>query len=92
MRKVIISRLLRLAATLLAVTFLTFSLTSLLPGDPVNAILGVDSNQDPELVAEIRDGSRARRPVPRALCDVAVERRRALRPRRVVHQPRPVRQ
>lgn len=55
MRKVIISRLLRLAATLLAVTFLTFSLTSLLPGDPVNAILGVDSNQDPELVQKIRD-------------------------------------
>ncbi len=55
MRKVIISRLLRLAATLLAVTFLTFSLTSLLPGDPVNAILGVDSNQDPELVAKIRN-------------------------------------
>ncbi|MDW3214541.1 MAG: ABC transporter permease [Ilumatobacteraceae bacterium] len=55
MRKVIISRLLRLAATLLAVTFLTFSLTSLLPGDPVNVILGVDSNQDPELVQKIRD-------------------------------------
>ena len=55
MRKVIISRLLRLAATLLAVTFLTFSLTSLLPGDPVNAILGVESNQDPELVQKIRD-------------------------------------
>ncbi len=55
MRKVIISRLLRLAATLLAVTFLTFSLTSLLPGDPVNAILGVESNQDPELVEKIRD-------------------------------------
>ncbi len=55
MRKVIISRLLRLAATLLAVTFLTFSMTSLLPGDPVNAILGVESNQDPELVQQIRD-------------------------------------
>jgi peptide/nickel transport system permease protein len=55
MRTVIISRLLRLAATLLAVTFLTFSLTSLLPGDPVNVILGVDSNQDPELVQKIRD-------------------------------------
>jgi peptide/nickel transport system permease protein len=54
MGKVIISRLLRLAATLLAVTFLTFSLTSLLPGDPVNAILGVESNQDPELVETIR--------------------------------------
>jgi peptide/nickel transport system permease protein len=55
MRRVIISRLLRLAATLLAVTFLTFSLTALLPGDPVNAILGVESNQDPEVVAEIRE-------------------------------------
>lgn len=55
MRKVIISRLSRLAATLLAVTFLTFSMTSLLPGDPVNAILGVESNQDPELVQKIRD-------------------------------------
>ncbi len=55
MRRVIISRLLRLAATLLAVTFLTFSLTSLLPGDPVNVILGVESNQDPELVQKIRD-------------------------------------
>lgn len=55
MRRVIISRLLRLAATLLAVTFLTFSLTSLLPGDPVNVILGVESNQDPALVQKIRD-------------------------------------
>jgi peptide/nickel transport system permease protein len=55
MRQVIVSRLLRLVGTLLAVTFLTFSLTSFLPGDPVNAILGVTSNQDPEIVAKIRD-------------------------------------
>jgi peptide/nickel transport system permease protein len=55
MRQVIVSRLLRLVGTLLAVTFLTFSLTSFLPGDPVNAILGVNSNQDPEIVAKIRD-------------------------------------
>jgi peptide/nickel transport system permease protein len=54
MRSVIISRLLRLAATLLAVTFLTFSMTSLLPGDPVNAILGVEGDRDPEVVAAIR--------------------------------------
>lgn len=54
MRKVIVTRLLRLLGTLLAVTFLTFSLTSLLPGDPVNAILGVDSARDPEVVAQIR--------------------------------------
>lgn len=54
MRKVILVRLARLLATVLAVTFLTFSLTSLLPGDPVNAILGVEGDRDPEVVAEIR--------------------------------------
>lgn len=54
MRKVLVNRLLRLLGTLLAVTFLTFSLTSLLPGDPVNAILGVENINDQELVAEIR--------------------------------------
>jgi peptide/nickel transport system permease protein len=54
MRKVIVNRLLRLLGTLLAVTFLTFSLTSFLPGDPVNAILGIENVQDPELVAQIR--------------------------------------
>ncbi|MGC6476971.1 MAG: ABC transporter permease [Ilumatobacteraceae bacterium] len=54
MGKVIAARLIRLIATLLAVTFLTFSMTALLPGDPVNAILGVDSVRDPEVVAKIR--------------------------------------
>ena len=54
MRKVLVNRLLRLLGTLLAVTFLTFSLTSFLPGDPVNAILGVENINDQELVAEIR--------------------------------------
>ena len=54
MGKVIAARLVRLIATLLAVTFLTFSMTALLPGDPVNAILGVDSVRDPEVVAKIR--------------------------------------
>ncbi len=55
MRKVIITRLLRLVGTLFAVTFLTFSLTSFLPGDPVDAILGVQSTRDPVVVAQIRD-------------------------------------
>lgn len=54
MGRVIVGRLVRLAATLLAVTFLTFSLTSFLPGDPVLAIIGVESNPDPELVATVR--------------------------------------
>ena len=54
MRRVIVTRLLRLLGTLFAVTFLTFSLTSFLPGDPVNAILGVESVRDPEVVEQIR--------------------------------------
>lgn len=54
MRKVIIVRIARLLGTVLAVTFLTFSLTSLLPGDPVNAILGIEAERDPEVVAQIR--------------------------------------
>ena len=55
MYKVIGTRLIRLALTLLAVTFLTFSLVSLLPGDPVNAILGIEGDRDPELVAQIEE-------------------------------------
>lgn len=54
MGKVIATRLVRLVLTLLAVTFLTFSLTALLPGDPVNAILGVESVRDQETVDQIR--------------------------------------
>ena len=52
MGKVIAGRLVRLIATLLAVTFLTFSMTALLPGDPVNAILGSTQMRDPEVVAK----------------------------------------
>ena len=55
MRKVLVNRLLRLLGTLFAVTFLTFSLTSFLPGDPVTAILGVENIQDPELYQQVRD-------------------------------------
>ena len=54
MAKVLGTRLLRLVATLFAVTFLSFMMTSLLPGDPVNAILGVDAPRDEETVARIR--------------------------------------
>jgi peptide/nickel transport system permease protein len=54
MRRVIITRLLRLVATLFAVTFLTFLLTALLPGDPVDAILGT-SQRDPAIEAQLRD-------------------------------------
>lgn len=54
MRKVILLRLLRLLATLFAVTFLTFSMTALLPGDPVDAILG-QGVRDPDVEEQLRE-------------------------------------
>lgn len=54
MRRVIATRLLRLIGTLLAVTFLTFSLTYLLPGDPAVAVLGGNVD-NPELLEEVRE-------------------------------------
>lgn len=53
MRKVILTRLLRLAMTLIAVSFLTFLLVALLPGDPVDGILG-QAERTPEIEARIR--------------------------------------
>jgi peptide/nickel transport system permease protein len=53
MAKLIITRLVRLLATLFAVTFLTFSMVSLLPGDPVDAMLG-QTERTPEIEAKIR--------------------------------------
>lgn len=54
MAKVIAVRLLRLVFTILAVTILTFLLTKLLPGDPINAILGTSGERDPATVERIR--------------------------------------
>lgn len=54
MLKVIGTRLLRLIATLFAVTLITFLLVALLPGDPVNAILPPEAPRDAETVARIR--------------------------------------
>ena len=53
MRRVILHRLMRLLATLFAVTFLTFSMVSLLPGDPVDVILG-QVERTPELEDRVR--------------------------------------
>lgn len=55
MTRIVLSRLVRLVATLLAVTFLTFSMLELLPGDPVDTILPPDANRTPELIAQIRE-------------------------------------
>jgi peptide/nickel transport system permease protein len=54
MTRLILSKLVRLVATLLAVSFLTFAMFELLPGAPVDAILPPDANRTPELIAEIR--------------------------------------
>jgi len=50
MGRVLIARFGRLLATLFAVTFLSFMLTSLLPGDPAVAVLGQDGIQNEELL------------------------------------------
>lgn len=54
MLKTIAFILLRLIATLLAVTFLTFAMVALLPGDPVDTILGTGV-RDPAVEQNIRD-------------------------------------
>ena len=54
MTKIIATRLIRLIATLLAVTFLTFLMVALLPGDPVDTILGT-GDRNAETVAQIRE-------------------------------------
>ncbi|MEO1057423.1 MAG: ABC transporter permease, partial [Actinomycetota bacterium] len=41
-------------ATLLAVTFLTFTMLEFLPGDPVDAILPPNAVRTPELIAQVR--------------------------------------
>lgn len=55
MAKVLALRLVRLLATLLAVSFLTFVMTALLPGDPVNAILPPDAPRDEATIERIRE-------------------------------------
>jgi peptide/nickel transport system permease protein len=50
----IATRLVRLVATLLAVSFLTFLLVNLLPGDAINALIPIEAQQDQEYVAQVR--------------------------------------
>lgn len=54
----------RLIATLFAVTFLSFIMTSLLPGDPAVAILGQDAIQNEELLEEVREDLGLNDPIP----------------------------
>lgn len=51
----VLRRLPTMVATLLVVSFLTFLMTSLLPGDPAVQILGPKGAKDPVAVAAVRD-------------------------------------
>ena len=64
MARFIASRLLRLIATLFAVSLLTFLMTALLPGDPVNAILPPTAPRDEAYVAQVREELGLNDPLP----------------------------
>ncbi len=64
MGKIIAARLARLLATLFAVTFISFMMTKLLPGDPAVAILGQDGIQNEELLLELRTELGLDDPIP----------------------------
>ena len=63
MAKVLALRLVRLAATLLAVSFITFMLAASLPGDPINALLPVDAPRDAETIARLEEEFNLNEPV-----------------------------
>ncbi|HCX65544.1 MAG TPA: nickel ABC transporter permease subunit NikB, partial [Eubacteriaceae bacterium] len=55
MKKSLIQRLLQLIPVLLGVTFITFSLTYLSPGDPAQLMLSATGVEpSPELIARVR--------------------------------------
>ena len=55
MPKMIVGRLTRLVVTVLVVSFVTFVGVNVLPGDPVNALIPIDAQQDREFVEQIRE-------------------------------------
>ena len=64
MARIIALRLARLLATLLAVTFLSFIMTSFLPGDPALVVLGQDNIQNQELYEQTREDLGLNDPIP----------------------------
>ncbi|MGH1492218.1 MAG: ABC transporter permease [Acidimicrobiales bacterium] len=64
MGKILATRILRLAATLFAVTLLSFLMTSLLPGDPATAVLGQEGIQNQELLEQVREDLGLNKPLP----------------------------
>jgi len=55
MSKMIAIRLTRLVVTVIVVSFVTFVGVNVLPGDPVNALIPIDAQQDREFVEQIRE-------------------------------------
>ena len=55
MPKMIAGRLTRLALTLLVVSFVTFVGVNVLPGDAINALIPIESQQDREFVEQVRE-------------------------------------
>ena len=55
MARLIATRLVRLGAVLLAVSFLTFMMANVLPGDPIDALIPIELQEDQEFVAELRE-------------------------------------
>ena len=55
MARLVATRLVRLGAVLLAVSFLTFMMANVLPGDPIDALIPIELQEDQEFVAELRE-------------------------------------
>ena len=55
MTRLVAARLVRLGAVLLAVSFLTFMMANVLPGDPIDALIPIELQEDQEFVAELRE-------------------------------------
>jgi len=53
--KMLAARLVRLVATILVVSFVTFMMVNLLPGDPINALVPPESQNDQEFVEQLRE-------------------------------------
>ena len=55
MGKMLAVRLVRLVDTILVVSFLTFMMVNLLPGDPINALVPPESQNNQEFVEQLRE-------------------------------------
>ena len=81
----VLRRLAQLVPVVLGVTFVTFLLVHLLPGDPANAVLGVHAT--PQLVAQLHHKWGLDRSLP-AQYWLFLKRARARQPRRLAALPR----